>query len=186
MSTVCDGDCALDVMTMMLGLPQSVETRKQLRVEISDYFLERIGEQWMLDLLVVAQELDKADVDLCISHGCRSPAPAVADPPVVAPDTAAPEVEQELAPVTEETMDAMRWASRLDKDATVLGLIRCLPQQIVEEQVALYRNRDKPAVADARAAEQNCNLLKFARISSECQWRCVFTSIASRVGFMPT
>ena len=159
-STVCDGDCALDVMTMMLGLPQSVETRKQLRVEISDYFLERIGEQWMPDLLVAAQELDKADVDLCISHGCRSPAPAVADPPVVAPDTAAPEVEQELAPVTEETMDAMRWASRLDKDATVLGLIRCLPQQIVEEQVALYRNRDKPAVADARAAEQKLPLTR--------------------------
>ena len=119
----------------------------------------------MLDLLVVAQELDKADVDLYVSHGCRSPAPAVADPravadpPVVAPDTAAPEVEQELAPVTEETMDAMRWASRLDKDATVLGLIRCLPQQIVEEQVALYRNRDKPAVADARAAEQKLHLI---------------------------
>ena len=40
--TVCDGDCALDVTSMMLELPQSFETRKQLRVEISDYLLERM------------------------------------------------------------------------------------------------------------------------------------------------
>ena len=36
--TVCDGDCGLDVMNMMLGLPQSLETRKALRAEISVYF----------------------------------------------------------------------------------------------------------------------------------------------------
>ena len=122
---------------MMLGLPQSLETRNQLRIELSDYLLARMGEQWMLDLLVAAQELDGGDVELYCSYGSRPAAhpttlaPAVADPPVYAPDTAAPGEEREPGTVTEESMDAMRWASRLDQDAIVLALIRSLPPQIV-------------------------------------------------------
>ena len=41
---VLDGDCALDVMTMMLGLAPSFEVRKGLRIALSDYLLERIGD----------------------------------------------------------------------------------------------------------------------------------------------
>ena len=64
--SICDGDCAFDVMNMMLGLPQRLQTREQLRIEISDYLIERMGERWMLDLLVVAQELNAEDV----THAC--------------------------------------------------------------------------------------------------------------------
>ena len=37
--TILDGDCALDVMTMMLGLPHTLQARSDLRTEISDYLL---------------------------------------------------------------------------------------------------------------------------------------------------
>ena len=98
--TVCDGDCGLDVMNLMLGLPQSVDTREALRAEMSDYFLERMHEQWMLDMLCVAQELDERDVALYRSYISRAAihpgnlafavdAPtAVAEPAAVADPTA--------------------------------------------------------------------------------------------------
>ena len=128
--TVCDGDCGLDVMNLMLGLPQSFETRKALRAEISDYFLERMHEQWMLDMLCVAQELDASDVARYrryLSRAATHPiavavdaptasadAAAVADPTAVAEppaDTAiatmAAEEDQDVV-VTEEMLKAMR------------------------------------------------------------------------------
>ena len=55
--TVCDGDCALDVMSMMLGEPESFASRKALRVEISDYLISRAGEPWMHELMARLQEL---------------------------------------------------------------------------------------------------------------------------------
>jgi hypothetical protein len=41
------------------------------------------------------------------------------------------------------------WASKLDDDANVLGLIRSLPKEIVQEQVRLYEKRAETAVAEA-------------------------------------
>ena len=51
MSTVMDGDCGLDVMTRMVGRPHTIEARNQLRVEISDYLMDRIHDPWMHDLM---------------------------------------------------------------------------------------------------------------------------------------
>ena len=156
MRTVCDGDCGLDVMNMMLELPQSFVTRKQLREELSDYLLERIGKPWMLELLVAAQELDDKDVKLSSSHASPSepPAPEAA----VAAPTAAAEEEGEHEQVTEETLSAMRWASNLGEDANVLALIRSLPTPIVEEQVMLYQTRDETAVAAVKPADHKLAL----------------------------
>ena len=168
--TVCDGDCGLDVMNLMLGLPQSFDTREALRAEMSDYFLERMHEQWMLDMLCVAQELDDRDVALYqryLSRAAIHPtavaadaptavaeAAAVADPTAVSEppaDTAiatmAAEEDQD-AVVTEEMLEAMRWASNLNHDPSLLSLIRNLPADIVAEQVAAYRERDKPRKKD--------------------------------------
>ena len=61
LATVCDGDCGLDVMNMMLGQPPSFLARKELRIEISDYLISRIGDPWMHDLMVSCQELQEED-----------------------------------------------------------------------------------------------------------------------------
>jgi hypothetical protein len=152
MISVLDGDCALDVMTMMLGIPPCYQARSNLRRELSDYLIERLGEPWLHDIMVACQELDHDDVNAYRSADAAKivaapsePAPAVEDPTVaVATEATAPD---------EETFAAMRWASKLSSDACVLGLIRSLPKEIVEEQVCAYR-RSQEAVVAADAQQQ--------------------------------
>ena len=153
MATVLDGDCAFDVMTMMLGMPSTTSVRNELRIELSDYLIERIGDSWLHDIMVACQELCKEDVDLCRSWDVKiiaaptAPAPAVADPALSV-------VEQnEIVTPDEETFAAMRWVSKLEDDSCVLSLIRSLPKAVVEEQVLLYRRHDETAVA-VKAKEQ--------------------------------
>ena len=90
--TVCDGDCGLDVMNLMLGLPQCFDTREALRAEMSDYLLERMHEQWMLDMLCVAQELDDDDVALCrryLSRAAIHPTAVAVDAPTAVAEASA-------------------------------------------------------------------------------------------------
>ena len=80
---VMDGDCGVDVMTMMLGMPQNKDARSALRVEISDYLIARVEEMWMHDLMVACQELRQEDVtlsraitsDACVDILLGEPAP---------------------------------------------------------------------------------------------------------------
>ena len=111
-ATVLDGDCALDVMLTMLGIPSTLAARTDLRIELSDYLISRIGQPWLLDLMVACQELRQEDVVLYRSGPCEvivipsAPAPAASE--VAIAGTAV-----EDSPPDEETFAAMRWASRL-------------------------------------------------------------------------
>ena len=146
-ASVLDGVCAFDVMAMMLGISPSSSARRGLRIECSDYLIARTGEPWIHDVMVACQELREEDVSLYRSGNDKilaaptAPAPAVADPAL-----AAPAVTDVVTP-DDETFKAMRWASKLEDDSCVLGLIRTLPKDIVEEQVSLYRRRDETAIA---------------------------------------
>ena len=141
-ASVVDGDCGLDVMTMMLSIAASEGARKDLRIEISDYLITRIGEPWLLDLMVACQELCQEDVDLYRQGETTIVAAAIAAPTAVA-EPSAPTVETTETTVDEETVAAMRWASKLQDDASVLSVIHALPKQIVDEQVVLYRQWEK-------------------------------------------
>jgi hypothetical protein len=146
-ATVVDGDCGLDVMDMMLGRPPSRASRNELRVEISDYLLERIQLPWMHDIMVACQELGaKAAAELA-SECTLSLALPVDPPSAVAEPAKEPTDQTAERTVDEETFAALRWASGLDQDANVLSLIRALPNEIVEEQVRNYRERSSTAVA---------------------------------------
>lgn len=147
MTTVLDGDCGLEVMTMMLGIPSTPETRNALRIEISDYLLDRLEEAWLHDLMVVCQELRHEDVVLY--RTMRATVSSIAPVAPVAPSPAVADIVA-TGPVTPdaESLDAMRWASKLDDDSCVLSLIRSLPAEIVQEQVLLYRGRDETALAE--------------------------------------
>ena len=156
LGTVLDGICAFDVMAQMLHQPYSVPARNALRIELSDYLIERMGDLWMLDIIVACQELDEEDVRLYRSGGAAiilaaptAPAPAVED--LAVPTSAVADLA--LVAPDEETFAAMRWASTLDDEASVLHLIRTLPKQIVEEQVCLYRGRDEATLAAAALKE---------------------------------
>ena len=147
--TVADGDCAFDVMAMILARPTSFETRKTLRVEISDYLLERIDEPWMHDLMEACQELPRTDVAAFRAVENQPPAPPIAPATAVAEENAKPSSDDmgDSLP-DEETLKALQWASRLQDDANVISLFRSLPQAIINDQVELYRRRStEPAVA---------------------------------------
>ena len=107
---------------------------------------------WVLDLLVAAQEIDPVDVKRPLSSPTAHSRP-VAPAPAVAAPTAAPEEEGEREQITEEAFNAMRWASKVDMDANVSALVRSLPAQIVKEQLLACRARDATAVAAAKPPE---------------------------------
>ena len=146
--TVMDGDCGLDVMNMMLAQPSTFDSRKQLRIELSDYLISRIGEPWMLELMVACQELESTDLAAASTH-IFVPSGAVAPPAVAAAPAVADKPEETFETVPQETFEAIRWASNLQDAANVLSLCRSLPGEIIQEQLRLYRNREaQPAVAD--------------------------------------
>ena len=66
--------------------------------------------------------------------------------------------EDQDAVVIEEMLEAMRWASNLNHDPSLSSLIRNLPADIVAEQVAAYRERDKPRKKDDEALQQKIHL----------------------------
>ena len=146
--TVCDGDCAMDCMHLMRGRTSSFESRKALRIEISDYLISRMKERWMHELMAALQEVEKEDLakawgdDTLVLVKPFEPAPAVPEP---APQSA---VAEDVAAPSEEAFAVVRWASRLQSDSSVLSLIRSLPKEVVEEQVQLYGKRAETAVAE--------------------------------------
>lgn len=52
----------------------------------------------------------------------------------------------------------MRWASKLSDDSNVLSLLRSLPDEVVEEQVRLYRKRDELIVAGSTQGVEKIQL----------------------------
>ena len=155
--TISDGDCGIDVMCMILGLERNIEQRTQLREELSDYLIERMDELWMIDILASSQELDAEEVTRARSED-KPPLPPPNRPPNAADGgelepcpmaiaDIAIEDGVELEPVTTETMDAMRWASKLNDDCAVLALLRSLPNRVVQEQICRYNARETAVAA---------------------------------------
>ena len=144
LSTMLDGGCAFHVMTMMLGIDTGFESRLALRRELSDYLLDRVGEPWMHDIMASCQEVEWADVQALRAGAADGSVKPITAPAVAAP-IAAPIAVVEV--VDEETLEAMRWATKLDADDHVLALIEALPKTIVDEHVMLYRQRQQAIVA---------------------------------------
>jgi len=155
LATVCDGDCGLDAMCMMLGQPSCFAARRDLRITISDYLIPRIGEHWMHDVMVACQELLADDVTQARSESSL----ALAVPVAPAPAVAEPELGEEIADPKDaatpdaKTFAAMRWASKLQDDSHVCNLIRSLPKEIVEEQVRLHEIAVATSTAETAVAE---------------------------------
>ena len=56
LGTVTDGDCAIDTMCIMLGLPQTQEQRNALRDELFMYIVTRAHDRRLHDILVACCE----------------------------------------------------------------------------------------------------------------------------------
>mgnify|MGYP003327701679 CR=1 FL=1 len=149
LETVMDGDCGIDVMTLIMGVERSKHERNSLRVELSDFLMARLQTPWMIDLLVCTQELNHEDVRIAMHDETQIGQELTPSPHAF--ETAVSAIcidDAELAPVSEDALDALRWASRLPDDLQVLALARSLPAQVVHEQIRLWKARDTAVAAN--------------------------------------
>ena len=189
-ATIADGDCAFDVMKLMLGESSTFESRTGLRIELADYLTDRADALWMHELMVRLGEVDADDLKTSMSQEVQpeeldiTTTTLVAAPAFPAPAKEAADEAPSENTVDEETFNALQWASRLSDYSSVLSLIQSLPKEIVREQVMLYRNRDaETAVAAATKQKQKTRLnpksrytvkmLVAARFHTFCQSRGV-------------
>ena len=189
-ATIADGDCAFDVMELMLGESSTLESRTNLRIELADYLNDRADALWMHELMERLGEVDADDLKASKSQNVQPEELAITTTTLVAvPVFPAPAKEAvDEAPsettVDEETFNALQWTSRLPDYSSVLSLIQSLPKEIVREQVMLYRNRHtEAAVAAAPKENQKIRLnpksrytvkmLVAARFHTYCQSRGV-------------
>jgi hypothetical protein len=116
------------------------------------------------DVMLACQDLARADVrlyrlgDRHLIATPTAPTPAVADLAVAAAE------QHDVVPPDTETFGALRWASTLDDDSCVLGLIHSLPNDVLEEHVSLYRRRGEAAVAAAAHEQPNIRLTRRPRL----------------------
>ena len=106
----------------------------------------------MIDILIVTQELNPEDVKLARSDEIQigqelMPRPDAFETAVAA---IARDDGGELGLVSEDAMNAMRWASKLDDDCCVLELVRALPILVVQEQIRLWNARETAVAASSR------------------------------------
>ena len=130
-------------MCLIMGAERSLHERTSLRVELSDYLLQRLHFPWMIDILSVTCELDPEDVKFARSDEIQVGQKLDAFETAVA----AIARDDEPEPVSEEAMDAMRRASKIEDDCSVLELVRSLPIQVVQEQTRLWNARQTAVAA---------------------------------------
>ena len=159
LQTICDGDCGIDVMCLVEGVERTLDERTRLRAEISDYLIHRLHLDWMIDILRVTQEINDDDFKLAKSADI----PIAQELPMTAVAAAAGDAFEgtvaaiacdddgvgELEPLSEDAMNAMRWASKLPNDCTVVELVRALPHAVVQEQIRLWKARGTTTAAVA-------------------------------------
>ena len=160
LSTAMDGDCGVDTACRMLGLPTIASCREELRREIADYLLERHDTLWMHQLLAVCEELPMEDVERIRSGGGSSAvagfrsggessaaaegdsqanASSGGESSAVADEECRIVVGHEMEAV--ETVEALKWATRIVDNGILLGLLHSLPSWVLKQQVLDYRGR---------------------------------------------
>ena len=163
LGTVCDGDCGVDVMCQMLGLPQDAATRKHVRQEVGDYLLQRVNQEWMQNMMVACGELAAEDVDRFRSVRSGGQAGPL-QPPAIAAEPHAPAVAAEpqstavaaegVVEVRDEMIDfssaagqailkALEWKICVKDPAVLRGVAESLPLEVLQEQVREYTLAEK-------------------------------------------
>ena len=63
LGTAVDGNCGIDVMCQMKGLPANDHNIRQLRTELCDFIISNASEPWVHDLMVATRELTQEELD---------------------------------------------------------------------------------------------------------------------------
>ena len=148
--TIADGNCGIDVMCFMLGLPRQTEVRRGLRWDIGAFVLEHLGNRALIAALwtlgeigehVGLFELKAAGANLLSDvprHGGGSSSSHIDGSAGAGPEPA--------RVFTDEEVSALKWKCRLQKASpeAVLGVLRALPAWVIEETTLAFQQRPSP------------------------------------------
>ena len=177
LGTVADGNCGPDTACIMLGIPQSRQSRKALRDEVADYICDRCQEDWMHDLLVVTQELSADLLNDARQEAHDSPAAAIIPEPLVpgsepgeasAPASTVAEATEPQGCVTHDALAAIQWSTNLTDLSVVRAVCSQLPEWAIQQQLALFRNK---AEAPSAIAVKDAEIKLLVRPKYECDRR---------------
>ena len=105
--------------------------------ELCDYLMLRVRQEAMQDMMVACQELDAEDVQAMRNCGSRAPVEIVAPPSPHGQD-------DQSTTVTQDDLQAVKWAIGVNSDGVILDVAKRLPPAVLQEQVALWRDRERP------------------------------------------
>jgi len=161
--SVTNGDCGLDVMSLILGMPRNLVSRKGLRTELCAFarkhianrvFIAMLNELGELTVHLGLYELESAGASLMAcpleealvvaNHGDGVIVQASADPPLL--------TDRDFSA---EELSALAWKCRMGKSCPeVLALLlQRLPEECITQLVEVYRTRST-AVDTSTAAEK--------------------------------
>ena len=140
MGTVCDGNCGIDLMAMMLQRPQDVSTRARIRQELFQYGMDRWREEWLHDMLVVTQELEQEAVTAHRSCGADGPPEEEnrscgADDPHEQGDE---QTEGRAHAADTILLKALEWHTGLKDEGILMSVAGAMPEALRQEQIRLH------------------------------------------------
>ena len=149
--TVCDGDCGLDVMCLMLGWTRSKQNRNVLRSEMAAFALKHIGNRAFIAMLrhvgelnahLGLFELDSAGVEL-IEGDAQDSAQESHHGDGGAAIVVAGTLEATQRNFSDEEMQAVTWKCRLQKSSTefINEMLNRLPGDCLKQTLKEYRAR---------------------------------------------
>ena len=163
--------------------------------EISDYLFERVEWPWMHDVMLACGELSFEDVALfrssgiidigtddvatstALSSGC---VPARSD---TSGDTSTAIVVFQQPEEQEQVIAALKWATKVEELGVLLGLMRSLPEQVIKEQVRLYKSHVESTSAVAVVAVAMKVDVHPSKLSSRCAVAAAFDKYINKFWF---
>ena len=142
--TIADGDCGLNVMTLILGRRRLKEIRNSLRLELCAYALKHAGNRaFIAGLFSLGETSEHLGLFELEAAGAKL---FEVEPSTSDICSAGRHGDGEITPrvYSVEEVRAMTWKRRLHKFSPegVRNVLRGLPEWCIQEAVTEYNNRD--------------------------------------------
>jgi hypothetical protein len=149
--TITNGNCGIDVMCQMKGIPATRANIELLRIEISDFVISKASEPWLHDLMVATRELTQDELNAFRASNAQVGGSSAEGMEERNPQNVA-ERADELAIadrlITAEQVEAISWRTGLKDAVSVRSLVRVLPEAVVEDVVTKWKTREQMSVAE--------------------------------------
>lgn len=160
--TICDGDCALDVMSLMCGMQRRATSRMTLREQLSRFLLSNAGNRALISSMFqlgeVSEHLGLYELE---SSGAALTRPADSSPAPWhheegrqgsceparhgdgMPKRHGNGMLEHCRSFTDDEFNAVKWKCRLDKASpeTVTNILQNLPDWSIKQATAEYSQR---------------------------------------------